>query len=463
MADYSVNIKAKLQGFEKLDEWDAKIKAMSQGVDIPLNLGGSGKNSVKTQAANIGKTITTGVAQQLKSGSINKTIEKYANDIKNKKQFDDDASLSNALKQKFGISDSDANKMVSKLRSQANKIDSEAQREINRIQQQASRIATDYENKVLDNKMSNASNYLKQFSKDARGYGDLEDSVYSAASSKQKLNTALADLSSNPSIDNQRKVVDLYNDFDNSLKSANNSAKMLTRQNEKMVSGKNLYALENKMRSFGENNTRMGKYNQSKLNEMINSIGSIQTVGQEKELRAQFESFKSNISNQGLTGKSIFGEIGRGFKQIGQFAMTYGAIQKVTDGFVSSISELKDLDSILTEISKTSDLTSSELKQLGNDSFEHASRYGMNAADYLYGVQEMSRSGFYGDKATELADLSVLTQAAGDVNSDIANSYLLATNAAYNYRGSIEKLNAVLDGQNMINKVVMPCRKLMAS
>ena len=35
MADYSVNIKAILHGFEKLDTWDAKIKAMSQGVDIP--------------------------------------------------------------------------------------------------------------------------------------------------------------------------------------------------------------------------------------------------------------------------------------------------------------------------------------------------------------------------------------------------------------------------------------------
>lgn len=459
--DYSVEIKAKLQGFEKLDEWDSKIKAMSQGVDIPLNLGGSGKNSVKTQAANIGRTINTGVSNALKGSNINPTIQKYATEIK--KQFDNDKQLSSVLQSAFDLDESEANKMVSKLRSEANKIDSEAQRELNRIQQQATKIADDYKNNVLDNKMSNAASYLNQFSKTEKGYSDLEDSVYSAASFKQKLNTALADLSSNPSVDNQRKVVDLYNDFDNSLKSASNSAKILTRQNEKMVNGKNISALENKMRSFGENNTRMGKYNQSKLNGMINSLGSVQTVGQEKEIRAQFEDFKNNISQQGLAGKSLFGEIGRGFKQIGQFATTYGAIQKVTDGFVNSLGELKEVDSIITEISKTSDLTSSELKQLGNDSFEHASRYGMNASDYLYGVQEMSRSGFYGDKATELADLSVLTQAAGDVSSDIANSYLLATNAAYNYRGSVEKLNAVLDGQNMINKVVMPCRKLMAS
>lgn len=49
-----------------------------------------------------------------------------------------------------------------------------------------------------------------------------------------------------------------------------------------------------------------------------------------------------------------------------------------------------------------------------------------------------------------MANLSVLAQAAGDLTSDTANSYLLASNAAYNYQGNVEKLNAVLDGQNEI-------------
>lgn len=48
----------------------------------------------------------------------------------------------------------------------------------------------------------------------------------------------------------------------------------------------------------------------------------------------------------------------------------------------------------------------------------------------------------------------MLAQAAGDLTSDTANSYLLASNAAYNYQGNVEKLNAVLDGQNEINKMV---------
>ena len=133
--DYSVEIKAKLQGFEKLDEWDAKIKAMSQGVDIPLNLGGSGKNSVKTQAANIGKTIDTSVSKALRGSKLDTIVQGYADDIK--KQFDNDKTLSEALKDNYKISGSEANKMVSKLRSEANKIDSEAQKAFNKQQANA--------------------------------------------------------------------------------------------------------------------------------------------------------------------------------------------------------------------------------------------------------------------------------------------------------------------------------------
>lgn len=137
----------------------------------------------------------------------------------------------------------------------------------------------------------------------------------------------------------------------------------------------------------------------------------------------------------------------------GTDAMNFGA-DKIRD----AIGELKEMDSILTEISKTSDSTASELKALGNESFSVASEYGRKAADYLTAVQEMARSGFYGQQGEAMAELSMLGQAAGDMSSDVSNSYLLATNAAYDYAGSVEKLGTVLDGQNLItnrNSVAM--------
>ncbi len=113
-----------------------------------------------------------------------------------------------------------------------------------------------------------------------------------------------------------------------------------------------------------------------------------------------------------------------------------------------AVSELAELDSILTKISKTSDLTGQQLKELGDSAFETASKYGRTASDYLTAVQEMYRAGF--ENAEEIAELSMLAQAAGGLESDSANDYLMETNAAYDFKGSVEELNKVLDSQTYI-------------
>lgn len=68
-----------------------------------------------------------------------------------------------------------------------------------------------------------------------------------------------------------------------------------------------------------------------------------------------------------------------------------------------AVSELKNVDDILTEISKTSDLTTNQIKNLGSESFDTASKYGKTASDYLTGVQEMYRAGF--DNAEQMSEL----------------------------------------------------------
>ena len=113
-----------------------------------------------------------------------------------------------------------------------------------------------------------------------------------------------------------------------------------------------------------------------------------------------------------------------------------------------SVSELVKLDSILTQISKTSSLTEQQLTKLGDSAFETASKYGRTASEYLNSVQNMYRAGF--KNAEQMAELSLLAQAAGGMSPDSANSYLMAANAAYDFKDSVEELNKVLDSQTHI-------------
>ena len=114
-----------------------------------------------------------------------------------------------------------------------------------------------------------------------------------------------------------------------------------------------------------------------------------------------------------------------------------------------ALSELKEVNTLLTEISKINDtLSKSRLEQIGNKSFDIASKYNKKATDYLAAVQDASRAGY--KDAEGIAELSVAAQSAGEMTAELANQYISAADKAYQLGGSVEKLKAVLDGSNNI-------------
>ena len=202
-----------------------------------------------------------------------------------------------------------------------------------------------------------------------------------------------------------------------------------------------------------------------------------------KEARAQLELYVKELSNGNSIPLNRWNEINQSFAQIetrmrtigklglafkdqwtqavGSFKVWLSAstvVMKAVSETRQAVTEIKELDNIITEITKTSNLKEDELVELTNSSFSKASKFGKSAADYLTGVQEMSRSGFYGDQGEAMAEQSLLAQAAGDMTSELADKYVIATNAAYKFNGEASKINAVIDGQNMVcnrNSVAM--------
>lgn len=206
----------------------------------------------------------------------------------------------------------------------------------------------------------------------------------------------------------------------------------------------------NRTETWLKNNSKAAKEYGETLEELARRQKAATSKSELAEYTKQVNMLKSEAFALGKTGKSFKDEFSRAFDQIFQFSQIYGGIDQVIDSVSAAVTELKEMDSILTEISKVSDMSNSQLRQLGEDSFDYANKYGQRVTSYLKGVTEMNRSGFYGQQGIDLANTSVLAQAAGDMTAGVANAYLLATNAAYEYAGSAEKLNAVLDGQNMI-------------
>lgn len=172
------------------------------------------------------------------------------------------------------------------------------------------------------------------------------------------------------------------------------------------------------------------------------------------ELKKEFAALNNYAKATGQTGKSMFDTIK---EKIGKFTGWFtiaNAIMTITNYAKQSIGVLHEMDDIMTEISKTSDMSAESLKQLGETAFDAANKYGVTVQSYLTGVQEMSRAG-YDEAAESMANLAILAQAAGDMTAQTAQDYLIATDAAYQLAGSEEKLSKILDGQNMINLYII--------
>lgn len=208
-------------------------------------------------------------------------------------------------------------------------------------------------------------------------------------------------------------------------------------------------ALSNKIEMWLKNNTEASKSMKRSMRELQNQIESADGA-KLTGLQQEFKRLNNIAHETNQIGKSAVDT----FKEkLGKFTGWFGLanmVMFVTNTVKQAIVELEEVDTTLTEISKTSDMTEQELKELGNTAFESASQYGVVVQSFLTGVQEMSRAG-YGAASESMAELSILAQSAGDMTAQVANDYLIATDAAYQFKGSQEELSKVLDGQNLIS------------
>ena len=124
-------------------------------------------------------------------------------------------------------------------------------------------------------------------------------------------------------------------------------------------------------------------------------------------------------------------------------------VHEVRAAFNSALTEMKNVDTELITIQKVTNESAQGMKRYADDAYEVASRLGAGASEYLNAVAEFAKAG-YKDKSKELGELAITTAKVGDTTQSMANQFLLSVDAAYQYKGSIEDLTAVLDGANEI-------------
>ena len=160
-----------------------------------------------------------------------------------------------------------------------------------------------------------------------------------------------------------------------------------------------------------------------------------------------------SIDNYQKKTKDFLASLKNQFKDAGEsISQTFSVSSAITfmiDKAREALVELKDVDTALTQISKNNNnLSKEQLSDIGDRSFETASKYGKKATDYLASVQEMTKVGY--DNAEAMSELSLKVQTSGDMTKEAANSFIVATDKAYRMNGSVQELTKTMDGINYI-------------
>ena len=126
------------------------------------------------------------------------------------------------------------------------------------------------------------------------------------------------------------------------------------------------------------------------------------------------------------------------------------AITSVTTAFKEALTEIKAVDKQLANIAKVSNRSIDDLQELSDKAYSTASKYGVQASQYMEAVYEYTKAGFQ-ETADVMGELSTKAMLVGDTTASVADKFLIAANAAWKYQGNVEQLSLLVDKADYIN------------
>lgn len=199
-------------------------------------------------------------------------------------------------------------------------------------------------------------------------------------------------------------------------------------------------------------NTAMTKASKDEIQRWIDKLSSSDdmTVGAIKNINTEFRKLDAQLRATGKLGLSWTDKVRNIWEKFGGWTIVTGAMMKVKQEFVDAVKVMKEVDSELVNIQKVTDATAEEMRKLTEQAYSMATAYGRSPVEFLKSVTSFARAG-YDETSSALGELSLLTQNVGDVEQELADKFLVSADAAWQYKGNIEKLRAILDGFNELS------------
>ena len=404
-------------------------------------------NEVETTA----KTLGTSLSKNLDGTTLQRTIDKIDNLIKNSDGFASKSQLEKlkTLRDSYTNSDSgitkavnyDNSKIISGIEQEINarKKLAEVQKELQTGTYSATEAGykntlSKYEGQTSES-LTRARESLKQF-KEIRE--DFQKSLK---------DTNVSDLS-DEEVERLSKNLQKMTEEEEKYKTAIKQVK--AEETATLAPGVALRA-SNEMQSYINNNSKAWKKYKAQLEEVRDAYKNVTTEGQKLEVDAKARDLKAKISADGLTGASFWQDTKRAVNQIAQFTGIYGMLQNVVMEIPSKVvSNVKEINDAQIELAKVaSDASENQLSQYWDKSAESAKKYGATVSDVISSTADWSKLGWGLNDAKKLSDVTTLYQRVGDnMTQESASESLVSTLQGFNMQADeaesiVDKFNEV--------------------
>ena len=436
--NFEVNVDVKTTGKEQIDALERQLNALkNEPIKINVDVDSKNFNAKNFNVKNFNKKLQDSVNKSVKSVKFKSSDNFYDQYFKEAKKSKKEAEKvgKDFAKSTEETSTADIDRAALKAAKAKiaydKKIEQVREKEAVKQVEQSAKIIEKARNNVLngayDAKSSTMFNRLDAYSG--------QDNVLTNAARKEveSYNNTLSKLkdhfNSNNSFSlNDEEIVSSFNNMTSAAERFDNAMTQIRNTSSKTLAAGVAERSANEVKKYYEDNSKAIKKYGTELKDLENRYRQSTTVAEKADIDNKFKNLKSSISAEGLTGKSFFAEMNRGFKQIGRFALTYGAIQRVPEVLKNMATEVLNIDTAMTELRKVSDVNDNQLSNYFDHATESAKTYGSEINDVISSAADWKRLGYSFDESGQLADITTLLQRVGDnMTQESSASGLIST------------------------------------
>lgn len=364
-------------------------------------------------------------------GLINADIEKIQQQVdKLKLQAEiDPKALSNIIKQIEGvlnqkinignikfdsqtgtkIGESVADNIVSGIQKAGDKVSNEIQK----ITNQSNKIQFKIDNDTYNAKIADLANQFNTL-------GLTQDEV---ATKMKAVKTAYAELSSGNL--SQEQLIQKEKQFNVELTTTSNHLKILKTEMSQFVSTTKQINLTNKIEKWLTNNTRATKAARQELEMYFQELKSGQvTNARFTEISNNITKLDTEMRSLGKLGKSPFDALTSGISKFSSWISSTYLVMKTINEVRKAISFTTELNSALTNINYTMNVTADQLEQIGQKSISMAKSLNTSAENVLGAVKLYANAKETADTILQKAQPAIMLSNVAGFTGEQSAKYL---------------------------------------